>query len=173
MGKEYGHINNHIRGAEAEESFRLTAESRGWIWEDSSSESDIYDHIDCILHSSMNTKKTFLVDVVEQMTIDVKALRNYGGIPSCKRLTIEFVNAFGNPGSLFGKVDYFAFELDPWEGTFLVVPQKPLLQLVMGNQAVLSKMRSRDGQNDWYTEIQTGLVLEIGEIWERKTDAKV
>ncbi len=159
---EYGNINNHIRGEAAEQSFRLTAESRGWVWEDSTSESDIYDHIDCIL-----TKKG-TVAVVETMTIDVKALRSYGGVLSCKRLTIEFVNAFGNPGSLFGKVDYFAFELDPYKGTFLVVPQKPLLQLVMGNMCVLSKMRSRTGQNDFYTVIDTELVLEIGEVWRRR-----
>ncbi len=166
MMVEYGHINNHIRGTEAEYSFRLTAESRGWIWKDSSSKSDIYDHIDCIL-----TKKSWTsinVDVIESMTIDVKALRSYGGVLSCKRLTVEFVNAFGNPGSLFGKVDYFAFELDPYKGTFLVVPQKPLLQLVMGNMAVLNKMKSRNGQDDFYTVIDTELVLDIGEIWERK-----
>jgi hypothetical protein len=162
---EYGSMDNHLRGEAAEASFRLTAESRGWIWKGSSPESDIYDHIDCILE---RVKKVGSFSIVESMTIDVKALRSYGGIFSCKRLTVEFVNAFGNPGSLFGNVDYFAFELDPYNGTFLVVPQKPLLQLVMGNMCVLNRMKSRTGQNDFYTEIDTSLVLPIGEVWERR-----
>ena len=154
---EYGHIRNHIRGKQAEISFRETAESLGWFWLPSTHFEDTKLHIDCKV-----------AKVNDSRFIDVKALRSFNRVFTNEKVVVEFVNATGDPGSLFGLAEWFAFEMNVDKGTFLVVPQRPLIKLVMNDAPTMGRMVSRKGQDDHYTWVHTSYLKEIGgEIWER------
>jgi hypothetical protein len=154
---EYGNINNHIRGEQTEISFRKTAESLGWFWIPSTKFENSKYHIDCKVAKPKDSR-----------FIDVKALRSFNSIFTNQKVVVEFVNANGDPGSLFGQAEWFAFEMDVEKGTFIVAPQKPLIQLVMNSGAIMGRMHSRKGLDDHYTWLNTSYLHDIGsEIWRR------
>ena len=152
----YGDYNNHVRGKLAELSFKITAESKGWVWRDSTPAQDMHDHIDCFITKS---------GVIR--TIDVKSIKLVNGVPHVDSTYIEFVNASGEPGWLFGKVDWYAFEYEEKEGTFLIIHQRRLIEIVFNHAPAMGNIFSRPTLMDQVTKIPTSLILDKCEIWRR------
>jgi hypothetical protein len=158
----YGDYANHVHGAMAELNFKITVESLGWSWEKTSKANDIFKHQDC---------KIARDDIVKEVrTVDVKSIKLEYGIPNPNNTYIEFVNVDGNPGWLFGDVEYFAFEVDERKGAFLVIERNKLIALVFGHAPTMSKFFQRPRLKDWVTTINTSLIAEQAELWERKDE---
>jgi hypothetical protein len=154
----YGDYANHVRGEMSELNFKVTVETLGWDWEKAPKSDDIFKHIDCTITKPHESK-----------TVDVKGIKKKNGVFNPKNTYIEFVNTEGNPGWLFGDVEYFAFEVDERKGAFLVVERNKLIALVFGHAPSRSMDRifQRPRLKDWVTTINTSLIAEIAERWER------
>ena len=92
------------RGRRSEVCFKGLAERRGYTVIETSSSSNIHDHIDFILSRE---------DTPDKITVDVKARKktsrrsdNYDD----ENVWVEFNNVRGKPGWLYGKANKIAFE---------------------------------------------------------------
>jgi hypothetical protein len=153
----YGDYNNHVRGHLAELSFKITAESLGWLWKKAPKTDDIHKHIDC------NVKKD-----IDDRTVDVKSIKKDGkGVFNRDCTYVELVNTTGKIGWLFGEVKWFAFEYEEKEGTFLVISQEDLIDVVFNHPPCINNILSRQSLKDRFVKIHTDFIKERAEIWRR------
>ena len=151
MNKWYDY---YIRGLDKERFFSqdLIKQEGGEVIK-SNKKSDIYDHIDLVW-----------IKDFKNITFDVKAAKKSQRsdlYPDYNIHWIELKNVKGNPGWLFGKSDYIAFECkDFW----LCVDRKNLISILKNHQnmgiivmdiiaTVMSKMNIRS--NLWLIYIST------------------
>jgi hypothetical protein len=107
-----------VMGDDAESSFKIAGEKKGWIVTKSSLQEE-FSHID------------FYVKISEtnSLSVDVKArkkVKRSDTKTNDELIWIEFQNVKGNRGWLYGKADCIAFER---ENDFLVVNRKTLARL--------------------------------------------
>ena len=103
--------NNMNRENTYTKAFRKKVEARGWIYKKSTSNEDMYDHVDCHV-SILDDKKR----IVRQIRIDLKGKKYTNqaneGNESERCQYIEFMNVRGNKGWLLGKAHYIVIEGD-------------------------------------------------------------
>lgn len=101
-------------GSDAEQSFVECLESRGHNCIKSTRCQDMWEHWD------------FLIDGEHKVEVKArKKARRHDSSPNDEWIYVEFNNVRGDPGWLYGKANYFAFERP--DG-FLIVPRVALVE---------------------------------------------
>jgi hypothetical protein len=153
----YGDYGNHVRGKKAEISFMETSISLGWNWYNSDDHEDKVFHIDCHVKKPNDSR-----------SIDVKSIKKDNkGVFNRDCTYVELVTTKGKIGWLFGRANWFAFEYD-YEGTFLVISQEDLIDVVFNHPPCINNILSRQGLKDRFVKIHTDFIKERAEIWERR-----
>lgn len=125
--------------------FLSCCEKKGWVTTKANSYQDKREHWDYKLQKK---DTTYLVDVKS-----IKRIDSNGELDD-SLILIESKNVNGNPGWLFGKADYIAFQVK--EG-FLMVEREKLYQLTRNlmdfNQEPVQSTRNKK-RHVWYTRSQ-------------------
>ena len=164
------------QGKRAEVCFKGLAERRGYTVIQTSSSSNIREHIDFILATD---------DAPDKIAIDVKARkkvsRSSNGYDD-ENVWIEFNNVRGDPGWLYGKADMIAFER-AWD--FVLVDRESLREyceatvspvLVKSTEEAIYKSFQREGRKDIISRVPMKDIMHpysfsVGiEIWKKEVD---
>ena len=167
------------QGQRAEVCFKGLAERRGYTVIQTSTASNIREHIDFILARDDEPDKT---------AVDVKARKKvsrYSDEYDDENVWIEFNNVRGNPGWLYGKADKIAFER---AFDFVLVDRESLKEyceatvspvVVKSTAEAIYKSFQREGRKDVISRVPMKDILHpysftVGtEIWKKEADSAV
>lgn len=155
------------RGKKAEDLFIEACWKKGYQAYKSSSQDDIYNHIDYWVKNKKREIKGFDVKARKRTSRKSKGFND-------SWIWIEFKNVRGNDGWIKGKADFIAFEL---ENTFLIVKRAELRELckklitdtktrVRRPHQAKYKLYTRHGREDVVTQIKTQDIRDGIKTWE-------
>jgi hypothetical protein len=153
-------------GKKAQDQFIDLALIRGYTVTESTPNQDMFDHIDLFLKKS---DKTFSFDVKA-----MKKINRYDASSQDALVYVEFKNVNGNPGWLYGKADFIAFEKTD---SFCVVQRKGLASYCEQNvvrefvdypRQALYKYYRRSGRKDLISLIEFDRIpKKIMSVWKK------